>query len=53
MSEAGFFIYEHRPVKRKITLAFKQKQEVIGKFIDMDLKKQRNKEAVALYDKVV
>ena len=53
MNEAGFFIYEHRPVKRKITLAFKQKQEVIGKFIDMDLKKQRNKEAVALYDKVV
>ncbi|MFA6741857.1 MAG: MnmC family methyltransferase [Arcobacteraceae bacterium] len=51
MNEAGFFIYEHRPVKRKITLAFKQKQELIGKFVDMELKKQRNKEAVALYDK--
>ncbi len=53
MNEAGFFIYEHRPVKRKITLAFKQKQELIGKFVDMELKKQRNKEANALYDKVV
>ena len=53
MNEAGFFIYEHRPVKRKITLAFRQKQEFIGKFVDMELKKQRNKEAVALYDKVV
>ncbi len=52
-NEAGFYIYEHRPVKRKITLAFRQKQEIIGKFVDMDLKKQRNKEAVALYDKVV
>ena len=50
-SEALFCIYEHRPVKRKITLAFKQKQEFIGKFVDMELKKQRNKEAVALYDK--
>lgn len=50
-SEAGFYIYEHRPVKRKITLAFKEKQEIIGKFVDMELKKQRNKEAIALYDK--
>lgn len=53
MNEAGFFIYEHRPVKRKITLAVKQKQEIIGKFVDMVLKKQRNTQAVALYDKVV
>ena len=53
MNEASFYIYEHRPLKRKITLAFKQKQETIGKLVDMDLKKQRNKEAVALYDKVV
>ena len=45
------FIYEHRPVKRKITLAFKQKQEIVGKFVDMVLKKERNKEALALYDK--
>ena len=51
MYEAGFFIYENRPVKRKITLAFKQKQDVIEKYVDMELKKQRNKEAVALYDK--
>ena len=51
MNEAGFYIYEHRPVKRKITLAFKQKQEIVGKFVDMILKKERNKEALALYDK--
>jgi tRNA U34 5-methylaminomethyl-2-thiouridine-forming methyltransferase MnmC len=51
MYEAGFFIYENRPVKRKITLAFKQKQNLIEKYVDMELKKQRNKEAVALYDK--
>jgi len=51
MNEAEFYIYEHRPVKRKITLAFKGKQEMIGKFVDMDLKRERNKEAVALYDK--
>ena len=50
-AEALFCVYEHRPVKRKITLAFKQKQEIIGKLVDMELKKQRNKEAVALYDK--
>lgn len=50
-SEAGFCIYEHRPAKRKITLAFKKKQEVIGKFVDMELKKQRNTQALALYDK--
>lgn len=51
MNEAGFFIYEHRPVKRKITLAFKNKQNILGKFVDMELKKQRNKAAVALHDK--
>ena len=51
MYESGFFIYENRPVKRKITLAFKQKQELIEKYVDMELKKQRNKEAVALHDK--
>jgi hypothetical protein len=51
MYEAEFFIYENRPVKRKITLAFKQKQDLIEKYVDMELKKQRNKEAVALYDK--
>ena len=52
-NEAGFYIYEHRPVKRKITLAFKEKQEIIGRFVDMELKRERNKEAIALYDKVV
>ena len=51
MYEAGFFIYENRPIKRKITLAFKQKQDLIEKYVDMELKKQRNKEAVALHDK--
>jgi tRNA U34 5-methylaminomethyl-2-thiouridine-forming methyltransferase MnmC len=51
MYEAGFFIYENRPVKRKITLAFKKKQDLIEKYVDMELKKQRNKEAVALHDK--
>lgn len=51
MNEAGFFIYQHRPVKRKITLSFKEKQEQIGKYVDMDLKRERNKEARAIYDK--
>ncbi|PUE65887.1 tRNA (5-methylaminomethyl-2-thiouridine)(34)-methyltransferase MnmD [Arcobacter caeni] len=51
MNEAGFFIYEHRPIKRKITLAFRQKQDLVGKFVDMELKKQRNRQAVALHDK--
>ena len=50
MNEAGFFIYEYRPEKRKITLATKSKKDVLGKFIDMDLKRQRNKEAKAIYD---
>ena len=50
MYEANFLIYEHRPVKRKITLASKKPQKIIGKFIDMELKKQRNEKAVALYD---
>ncbi|WP_121627639.1 tRNA (5-methylaminomethyl-2-thiouridine)(34)-methyltransferase MnmD [Poseidonibacter antarcticus] len=51
MNEAGFYIYEYRPVKRKITLASKIKKTILGKFIDMDLKRQRNKEAKAIYDK--
>ena len=50
--EANFLIYEHRPAKRKITLAFKENQDFIGKYIDMELKKQRNTQAVALYDKI-
>lgn len=52
MNEAGFFNYEYiLPNKRKSTLAFKQKQEKVGKYIDMQLKKMRNKELQALYDK--
>ena len=51
MYEAGFFIYEHRPTKRKITLALKEKKDILGKFVDMELKKQRNTEALALHDK--
>ena len=50
MNEAGFFIYQHKPVKRKITLAFKNKQQIIGEYIDMDLKRARNKDAQAIYD---
>jgi tRNA U34 5-methylaminomethyl-2-thiouridine-forming methyltransferase MnmC len=51
MNEAGFEIYEIKPVKKKQTLAFKEKQNIDAKYIDMELKKQRNKEAKAIYDK--
>lgn len=51
MNEAGFEIYEIRPVKKKQTLGFKQKQNIEAKYIDMELKKQRNTEARAIYDK--
>lgn len=51
MYKAGFFIYQIKPVKRKQTLCFLKKQEIIGKYIDMELKQQRNPIAVALYDK--
>lgn len=50
MHEAKFLIYESRPTKRKITLAFKNKQDLLGKFIDMELKQSRNTQAKALYD---
>lgn len=50
MFEAGFEIYEHTPTKRKITLGFKEKQNKIGKYVDMELKQKRNKTAKALYD---
>lgn len=50
MFEAGFEIYEHIPKKRKITLGFKQRQEEIGKYVDMKLKQQRNPTAKALRD---
>ena len=48
--EAGFEIYEHIPTKRKITLGFKQKQNEIGSYIDMELKQQRNTTAKAIHD---
>jgi len=51
MYEANFFIYQHIPTKRKITIATKNKQNIIGKYVDMELKKQKNEKAVALYDK--
>jgi hypothetical protein len=50
MNEAGFFIYQYRPEKRKITLATKIKKDILGKYIDMDLKRERNKDAKAIYD---
>lgn len=50
MYEAGFEIYEIKPVKKKQTIAFKTKQNINAKYIDMELKKQRNTQARALYD---
>ena len=51
MYEAGFKIYEINPTgKRKQTIALKEKQEFEAKYIDMELKKQRNPKASALYD---
>ncbi|QKF80787.1 tRNA (5-methylaminomethyl-2-thiouridine)(34)-methyltransferase MnmD [Halarcobacter ebronensis] len=51
--EAGFEIYEINPNgNRKQTFAIKQKKELKAKYIDMELKKQRNKEAKAIYDKL-
>lgn len=51
LHEALFYNYEYIPIKKKSTLCFKQKQEKIGKYIDMELKKQRNTQARAIYDK--
>ncbi len=39
-----------KPVKKKQTIAFKSKQNIEAKYIDMLLKKQRNTEAKAIYD---
>lgn len=51
--EAGFQIYEIKPIgKKKQTIALKSKKDIEAKYIDMELKKQRNKEARAIYDKV-
>ena len=40
-----------KSTKRKITLATKSVKNSVGKYIDMELKKQRNQDAKALYDK--
>ncbi len=50
--ESGFEIYQIKPVKKKQTIAFKTKQNIDAKYIDMELKKQRNKEAKAIYDTI-
>jgi len=50
MYKAGFEIYEIKPVKKKQTLGFKNKQNIEAKYIDMELKQQRNKEAKAIHD---
>ncbi len=50
MYKAGFEIYEIKPIKKKQTLGFKSKQNIEAKYIDMELKQQRNKEAKPLYD---
>lgn len=52
MYEAGFFIYEINPTgKRKQTIALKEKIDKIdAKYIDMELKKDRNPTAKAIYD---
>ena len=51
MYKAGFEIYQIKPVKKKQTIAFKTLQNIDAKYIDMELKQQRNKEAKPLYDK--
>lgn len=50
MYEAGFEIYQIKPVKKKQTIALKTKKDIEAKYIDMELKKQRNTEAKAIYD---
>lgn len=51
MYEAGFEIFEIKPVKKKQTLAFKHKPCIDAKYINMEHKKEVNKEAQAIYDK--
>ena len=48
--EAGFYIYENIANGKKTTIATKQKRDFFAKYIDMELKKTRNKEAKALSD---
>ncbi|WP_309109196.1 MnmC family methyltransferase [Arcobacter sp. F155] len=49
--EAGFEIYEVNPTgKMKQTIAIKNKKDMEAKYIDMQLKQERNKELKALYD---
>lgn len=50
MYEAGFEIYQIKPVKKKQTIAIKTKKDLEARYIDMELKKERNTEAKAIYD---
>lgn len=50
LHEAGFYIYEYIPQKRKVTLATKKKQDKLGKYVDMILKQERNPTAQPLFD---
>lgn len=50
MYEAGFEIYQIKPVKKKQTIAIKTKKDLVARYIDMELKKERNTEAKAIYD---
>ncbi|RXJ91797.1 hypothetical protein CRV01_01515 [Arcobacter sp. CECT 8983] len=49
--KAGFEVFEINPTgKRKQTIAIKSKKDINAKYIDMQLKQERNKELKALYD---
>lgn len=50
MYEAGFEIYEIKPIKRKQTVAVKYQKNIDGKYIDMKKKRQNNQKASAIYD---
>ena len=50
MYKAGFEIYEMKTLSKKHTLAFKNKQTINAKYIDMVLKQSRNTQAQALFD---
>ena len=41
MYEAGFYIYEIKPIKKKQTLAFTSLVNIDAKYIDMEIKKKR------------
>ena len=50
MYKAGFEIYEIKTFSKKHTIAFKSKQNINAKYIDMILKQNRNTQAQALFD---